>query len=477
MYRPKSAKNGAADGTAGDAIVGTGGKWAGILGYTDQQRAGSKLIAEVRKISETGKILRGKYCLLQEIGRGGEGVVYLARDTELGKRWCIKCTEKSPGIRLLCQLEHDHLPQVVDYWEEENCAVLVMEYIAGKTLQEVLRAGTVTRRQGMEWTRQLLHVVSYLHRQSPPLLHGDLKPENLMISTEGQLYLIDFGSARLLESDRRGEQKGTKEFAAPEQWEGKRSIESDIYGLGKTLELLWKQAEGNRCRMNAVWRKCTRKKAKDRFHDCRELEQELEHCFTVMERPKQDSFHLLLVTAGLLVMLFTGISLNRAGMMQTEGESFEDGSGSGETVQEEEMEGESPWVSLHRQVVDFFSEEDDRRRRKVYAAVMKMGEHWLMAERGAERSHVLLLLAQVCEKQEENDQAEMFYREWIQDNPEEGEGIALYGLMLLRQEQTELSWKLYQENRQVLGKSDSRNVEIWQEKLRKWRKEYAAEES
>ena len=72
MYRPKSAKNGAADGTAGDAIVGTGGKWAGILGYTDQQRAGSKLIAEVRKISETGKILRGKYCLLQEIGRGGE---------------------------------------------------------------------------------------------------------------------------------------------------------------------------------------------------------------------------------------------------------------------------------------------------------------------------------------------------------------------------------------------------------------------
>ena len=143
------------------------------------------MIAEVRKISETGKILRGKYCLLQEIGRGGEGVVYLARDTELGKRWCIKCTEKSPGIRLLCQLEHDHLPQVVDYWEEENCAVLVMEYIAGKTLQEVLRAGTVTRRQGMEWTRQLLHVVSYLHRQSPPLLHGDLKPENLMISTEG----------------------------------------------------------------------------------------------------------------------------------------------------------------------------------------------------------------------------------------------------------------------------------------------------
>ena len=197
---------------------------------------------EVRQITSKRRILKNRYCLIEYLGAGGRGTVYLARDLELGTFWAVKelpLSDKKEA-ELMKNLCHPGIPRMIDYVEAGQYCYLVMEYIKGCSLRKCLSgrmpfSGKQVLRTGIE----AAEILEYLHQLSPPVCYGDLKPENLILSETGRLYLIDFGSARHLYADRKREVLGTPGYAAPEQFEGYLRPDSDVYSLGKMLRELW----------------------------------------------------------------------------------------------------------------------------------------------------------------------------------------------------------------------------------------------
>ena len=152
-------------------------------------------LKEVIVIDLTGMILKMRYCILEQAGSGGEGNLYLARDMELGNYWAVKelpiCKKRE--ARLLRLLEHPSIPRMIDYVENGDHCYLVMEYIRGKSLSQLYREGHVfTAEELLFLGDTVLTVLEYLHGQKPPVYYGDLKPDNLMLSDSGKLYLVDF---------------------------------------------------------------------------------------------------------------------------------------------------------------------------------------------------------------------------------------------------------------------------------------------
>jgi len=202
-------------------------------------------------------LLAGRYIILRRVGQGGMGAVYQAADTRIaGKMWAVKemsdaaitdPLEKQQAIaafqqeaRLLSCLNHPGIPRVVDFFSEGGKQYLVMEFVEGQTLEEMLaqRRGPFSEQEVYPWLMQLCDVLHYLHSQSPPVIFRDLKPANIMVDRSGQIKLIDFGIARLFKRGKKGDTvvMGTPGYAAPEQF-GRRQTDprSDIYALGVTL--------------------------------------------------------------------------------------------------------------------------------------------------------------------------------------------------------------------------------------------------
>lgn len=124
--------------------------------------------------------------------------MYLARDMELGTFWAIKQLPLSmkKEAELLRRLNHSSLPRMTDYTEQDDKCYLVMEYIKGKSLNEYLKTNNLLSfEEILTITRTILQIFQYLHSQKPPIYYGDLKPENLMRTETGKIYLVDFGSA------------------------------------------------------------------------------------------------------------------------------------------------------------------------------------------------------------------------------------------------------------------------------------------
>ena len=205
-------------------------------------------------------LLVGRYRILRRVGQGGMGAVYEAEDLRLpGKRWAIKemsdaaitdPAERAEALdafdreaHFLSSLSHANLPRVVDSFAADGKQYLVMEFVDGQTLEElVVAAGrplppeTVVR-LGVD----LCGVLDYLHRRQPPIIFRDLKPGNIMIASDGTIKLIDFGIARLFTPGKQRDtvSLGTKGYAAPEQYgKGQTDARSDIYALGATLHFL-----------------------------------------------------------------------------------------------------------------------------------------------------------------------------------------------------------------------------------------------
>ena len=201
---------------------------------------------------ETGFLLDGKYKILNVIGQGGMSVVYLAINERANKTWAVKEVRKdgvNSGIlrqgliaetEMLKKLDHPNLPSVVDVIDQEDSFIIVMDYIEGKTLLDVLEekgrqpADTVTG-----WAMQLCDVLAYLHSRRPPVIYRDMKPANIMLRPNGQLALIDFGTAREYKysGDEDTAWLGTRGYAAPEQFGalGQTDERTDIFNLGATL--------------------------------------------------------------------------------------------------------------------------------------------------------------------------------------------------------------------------------------------------
>ncbi|WP_338043947.1 serine/threonine-protein kinase [Paenibacillus lutrae] len=202
-----------------------------------------------------GTVLSGRYKVVSVIGRGGMGTVYLAEDLKLrGKRWAIKETQHVlhdyqrfiDEAEMLIRLHHRHLPGIVDYFPpcEDGYSYLVMDYIEGETLAaRFTRLGQrVEVTEALAIAKQLCELFHYLHDELPvPMIYRDLKPSNIMMDSQDQVRLIDFGIARHYKTGGNLDtvQVGTIGFAAPEQFEHKQTDRrTDLYSLGAVLYFL-----------------------------------------------------------------------------------------------------------------------------------------------------------------------------------------------------------------------------------------------
>lgn len=204
---------------------------------------------------EIQETLLERYRVLRVLGRGGMGAVCLVEDLRLpGSRWAAKelvCHEKqmAPYMQalfereasLLAQLRHPNLPTIVDFFSQEGKQYLIMEYIEGKTLQEIIDhpESPYTEEEALRWGRDVARALEYLHGQSPPIIFRDLKPGNIMLAGDGVIKLIDFGLARRYDPRKKLDTYLTISpgFTAPEQLQDTRQSEprSDIYSWGATL--------------------------------------------------------------------------------------------------------------------------------------------------------------------------------------------------------------------------------------------------
>jgi serine/threonine protein kinase len=202
---------------------------------------------------EKGKVLQQRYRIDRQIGQGGMGAVYIATDERFGSTVAIKetlCMDDNyrkaieREARLLNNLKHSALPRVTDHFLEEDGQFLVMEYISGedlcRSLEDNSRPFPVA--QVLKWADQLLDALDFLHNQVNPVIHRDIKPQNLKVAPNGQIILLDFGLAKGNPTDA-GHQTAAKSifgysrnYASLEQIQGTGTDpRSDLYSLAATL--------------------------------------------------------------------------------------------------------------------------------------------------------------------------------------------------------------------------------------------------
>ncbi|NMC52498.1 MAG: protein kinase [Chloroflexi bacterium] len=197
-------------------------------------------------------LLHQRYRILQKLGQGGMGAVYLAHDTSLESRVAVK-SNHSPAdesstqflreAQLLANLRHPNLPRVIDYFLLENNQYLVMDYIPGKDLGQILQEeGPQPVEKVLRWADALGSALAYMHRQRPPVIHRDIKPANIKLDDQGEPILVDFGIAKASEAAQATEAGAagfTPGYAPPEQYGGSRTGPySDQYALAATLYAL-----------------------------------------------------------------------------------------------------------------------------------------------------------------------------------------------------------------------------------------------
>jgi len=205
-----------------------------------------------------GQVIHGRYRVIARLHRGGMGDIYEVMDTTLHVRCALKEMAPYPGTlgtalpqlreqfqqeaRLLAELRHPNLPRVTDHFEEDGNAYLVMDFIYGKRLDVVIaQRGRLSESEVLGWARQLMEALAHCHEQG--VIHRDVKPQNVIVTPQGQAVLVDFGLAKLVDPDNPRTRTvmqglGTPEYAPPEQYDTRRGHtdpRTDVYSLGATL--------------------------------------------------------------------------------------------------------------------------------------------------------------------------------------------------------------------------------------------------
>ena len=198
----------------------------------------------------------GDYELLEEIGRGGQGVVYRAHQKSLNRTVALKVIGLGPWAteahlkrfrreaEAAANLDHPFIVPIHEVGERDGCCYFSMNFIEGGQLDEVVRGAPMSIRQAAELIAKVARTVHYAHEHG--ILHRDIKPGNILLDTKGEPHLTDFGLARLVEAEstvtRTLEAMGTPSYMAPEQAAGNNAAVSkatDVYGLGAVFyELL-----------------------------------------------------------------------------------------------------------------------------------------------------------------------------------------------------------------------------------------------
>jgi serine/threonine protein kinase len=151
--------------------------------------------------------LQGRYRIVRQLGQGGMGTVYEAKALRLNTTVALKETHFTDErlrrqfereAQLLANLRHPALPRVIDHFDETDGLYLVMDFVEGDDLWEMLkkRGAPFPLADVISWAGQLLDALGYLHAQTPPVIHRDIKPQNLKLTDDGRLILLDFGLAK-----------------------------------------------------------------------------------------------------------------------------------------------------------------------------------------------------------------------------------------------------------------------------------------
>ncbi len=269
---------------------------------------------------QIGSVIDGKYKILNEIGHGGMSTVYLAINEKANKPWAVKEVRKSLNrdfnllrqslimeTDLLKKLNHPNLPSIIDVIDSDENFLIVMDYIEGNTLERLLaEEGAQPQDKVVRWALQLCDVLDYLHTRPMPVIYRDMKPSNIMVKSDGNVVLIDFGTAREFKEHNVQDTccLGTNGYAAPEQFGGmgQTDARTDIYCLGTTLYHLvtghnpseppyeiypiTKWDPGLSTGLERIIQKCTQKNPQDRYQTVAQLRFDLEH-YTDLELQAQ----------------------------------------------------------------------------------------------------------------------------------------------------------------------------------------------
>lgn len=292
--------------------------------YDIKKEWDSEIITENRTQGVMHKRHIGKYTVIRELGQGGEGCVYLARDEDLQRLVAIKEVNRKEQDRdragekqlmkeadFLQQLRHPMLPVIYDLlWED--VWYLVMEYIQGTTLRDYIeRNGYMQEEPACAWAEQLLDILQYFHTRKPPVIYRDLKPDNIMVCPDGHLKLVDFGAAfrRSFGEEQDHVMAATLGYAAPEQFGQSMAYadeRSDIYAFGKTLYYIVTGADPSKPpytsmsirdyqplltgRLDRLIRKCTKDDPQERYQVVAEVRRDLSGCRGRKQRLRRHSF-------------------------------------------------------------------------------------------------------------------------------------------------------------------------------------------
>lgn len=287
---------------------------------------------------EIGSLVDGKYKILRVVGKGGMSVVYQAVNEKANKIWAIKEVRKD-GVQnfevvkqnlvveteLLKRFNHPNLPSIIDVIDTDDSFLIVMDYIEGNSLSKAIEtSGAQSQEDVIEWSKQLCDVLGYLHSRKPPIIYRDMKPANVMLKPDGNVSLIDFGTAREFKSSSVEDTTclGTQGYAAPEQYggHGQTDARTDIYCLGATMYHLvtghnpstppyemypirqWNPMLSSG--LEEIITKCTQRNPNDRYQSCAELLYALDHFQDLdIENKKVQSFKWKTFIASVSVML------------------------------------------------------------------------------------------------------------------------------------------------------------------------------
>lgn len=253
-------------------------------------------------------ICNGRYKVIEQLGIGGQAIAYLAEqvsttDPKGGPRVVLKefvlPAEASLRVskrafeaiekesELLSKISHPRIAALLDLFVDDQRAYMVLEHVPGKNLRKIVQeSGTIGEIEVLELALQMCDVLKHLHSLQPPVIHRDFTPDNLILSPDTGLKLIDFNVAQQYDSNVTRTVVGKHSFIPPEQFRGKACPQSDIYAFGATLHFLLTGDDPEpitvahpkdilpsvSAKMDQIIAKCTAQDLQDRYQNIQELE-------------------------------------------------------------------------------------------------------------------------------------------------------------------------------------------------------------
>ncbi len=227
------------------------------LSYTDMwnEELGRRFTSTTFVPLEPGtKVQNGRLTVVRQLAFGGLSAIYLVQDGQKEMRILKEAVvpvamevknrdaaEKAlqREATILAQLRHPNIVNVLDSFCESEHHYLVLPHIAGQDLRQLVRQnGAQSEQKVLDWALQISSALEYLHTYTPPVIHRDLTPENIVLRNDGSIVIIDFGASNQFLGTMTGTIVGKQAYMAPEQLQGKATTQSDIYAFGGTLYFL-----------------------------------------------------------------------------------------------------------------------------------------------------------------------------------------------------------------------------------------------